>query len=48
MATIVLSKVNKHYGSVFHAVKDVDLKIGDREFVALLVPPVAASRRRCG
>jgi multiple sugar transport system ATP-binding protein len=38
MAEIVLSKVNKHYGSVFHAVKDVDLTIADQEFVALVGP----------
>ena len=38
MAAIVLDKVNKHYGSLFHAVKDVDLSIADREFVALVGP----------
>ena len=38
MAAIVLAKVNKHYGSVHHAVKDVDLEIADREFVALVGP----------
>ena len=38
MAEVALSKVNKHYGSVFHAVKDVDLAIADREFVALVGP----------
>ncbi len=38
MAAIVLDKVNKHYGSLFHAVKDVDLAITDREFVALVGP----------
>ena len=27
MAAISLSKLNKHYGSLFHAVKDVDLEI---------------------
>ena len=31
-------KLNKHYGSVFHAVKDVDLEIADKEFVALVGP----------
>ncbi len=35
MAAITLSKLNKHYGSLFHAVKDVDLEIADKEFVAL-------------
>src|SRR5438309_110181 len=38
MASIVLSKLNKHYGAVFHAVKDVDLEIADKEFVALVGP----------
>ena len=38
MAAISLSKLNKHYGSLFHAVKDVDLEIADREFVALVGP----------
>jgi multiple sugar transport system ATP-binding protein len=38
MAAISLSKVNKHYGSLHHAVKDVDLEIADREFVALVGP----------
>ena len=31
MAAIVLDKVNKHYGALFHAVKDVDLTIADQE-----------------
>src|SRR5437763_14853457 len=38
MAAISLRKLNKHYGSVFHAVKDVDLEIADKEFVALVGP----------
>src|ERR1043166_6328804 len=38
MAAISLSKLNKHYGSLFHAVKDVDLEISDKEFVALVGP----------
>src|SRR4051794_8172693 len=38
MAAITLSKLNKHYGALFHAVKDVDLKIADKEFVALVGP----------
>src|SRR4029450_1709292 len=38
MAAIALSKLNKHYGSLFHAVKDVDLEIADKEFVALVGP----------
>src|SRR5258708_8139808 len=36
MEAISLAKVNKHYGSLHHAVKDVDLEIADREFVALV------------
>ena len=38
MAAITLTKLNKHYGSLFHAVKDVDLEIADKEFVALVGP----------
>jgi multiple sugar transport system ATP-binding protein len=38
MADIVLSKVNKSYGHVYHAVKDVDLEIADQEFVVLVGP----------
>ena len=38
MADVVLSKVNKHYGQLHHAVKEVDLAIADREFVALVGP----------
>jgi multiple sugar transport system ATP-binding protein len=38
MAAISLSQVNKHYGSLHHAVKDVDLEIADKEFVALVGP----------
>jgi len=33
-----LDKLNKHYGSLHHAVKDVDLEIADKEFVALVGP----------
>jgi multiple sugar transport system ATP-binding protein len=38
MTQIVLSKLNKHYGSMQHAVKDIDLTIGDREFIVLVGP----------
>ncbi len=38
MASITLTKLNKHYGSLHHAVKDVDLTIADKEFVALVGP----------
>ena len=30
MASITLSKLNKHYGALHHAVKDVDLTIADK------------------
>src|SRR5215510_5015386 len=38
MAAITLSRLNKHYGLLFQAVKDVDLEIADKEFVALVGP----------
>src|SRR3979409_1744598 len=38
MAAITLSKLNKHYGSLFHAVKDVGLEMPDKEFWALVGP----------
>jgi len=38
MASITLTQVNKHYGALHHAVKDVDLEIADKEFVALVGP----------
>src|SRR3979409_711679 len=38
MAAIILTKLNKAYGWLFHAVKDVDLEIADKEFVALVGP----------
>jgi multiple sugar transport system ATP-binding protein len=38
MTQIVLSKVNKHYGSMQHAVKDIDLTVGDKEFIAMVGP----------
>src|SRR5438094_10619360 len=38
MAAITLDKLNKHYGSLHHAVQDVDLTIADKEFVALVGP----------
>ncbi len=38
MAAVTLTKVNKHYGELHHAVKDVDLAIADKEFVALVGP----------
>ncbi len=38
MTDIVLSKLNKHYGGMHHAVKDIDLTIGDKEFITLVGP----------
>jgi multiple sugar transport system ATP-binding protein len=38
MASITLTNLNKHYGALHHAVKDVDLAIADQEFVALVGP----------
>jgi len=38
MTEIVLSKLNKHYGGMHHAVKDLDLTIGDKEFITLVGP----------
>ena len=38
VAEIVLSKLNKHYGTAHHAVKDLDLVIADQEFIALVGP----------
>jgi multiple sugar transport system ATP-binding protein len=38
MATVSLDKVNKVYENGFHAVKDMDLTIGDGEFMVLVGP----------
>src|ERR1700694_2124098 len=38
MSEVVLSKVNKYYAEIHHAVKDVDLTIADQEFVAVVGP----------
>ncbi len=38
MATVSLEKVNKVYENGFHAVKDMDLAIGDGEFMVLVGP----------
>jgi multiple sugar transport system ATP-binding protein len=38
VAEIVLSKLNKHYGTAHHAVQDLDLVIADQEFIALVGP----------
>src|SRR3712207_2353239 len=37
MADVTLTNVNKWYGT-FHAVKDLDLQVRDREFMVLLGP----------
>ena len=38
MSEISLRRLNKHYGGMQHAVKDVDLTIADKEFVVLVGP----------
>ena len=38
MSQITISRLNKHYGTAHHAVRDLDLTIGDKEFVALVGP----------
>ncbi len=38
MATVTICKLNKNYENGFHAVKDVDLEIRDKEFVVLVGP----------
>lgn len=38
MAQISIQKLNKHYGQQHHAVRDLNLTIADKEFVALVGP----------
>jgi multiple sugar transport system ATP-binding protein len=38
MASIQLKRLNKHYGKMHHAVRDLNLEIADKEFVALVGP----------
>jgi len=38
MATVTIRKLNKKYENGFHAVKDVDLEIRDKEFMVLVGP----------
>ena len=38
MSQIDLHRLNKHYGSAHHAVRDLDLTVADKEFVALVGP----------
>ena len=47
MAQVSLRKVVKRFDDT-EAVRGIDLDIADKEFVVLVVPPAAASRRRCG
>jgi multiple sugar transport system ATP-binding protein len=48
VAEIVLDGVTKRYPDGFEAVKQMDLNIGDGEFMILVGPRAAASRPRCG
>jgi multiple sugar transport system ATP-binding protein len=47
MAEVALRQVVKKYGDV-EAVRTIDLDIPNNEFVVLVGPRAAASRRRCG
>ena len=38
MSQITLSRLNKHYGQAHHAVRDLDLTVAEKEFVALVGP----------
>ena len=38
MATVTIRNLNKKYDGGFHAVKDVNLEIRDKEFVVLVGP----------
>jgi len=38
MATVALERINKVYANGFHAVKDLDLEVGDGEFMVLVGP----------
>ena len=38
MATVALEQINKVYANSFHAVKDLDLEVGDGEFMVLVGP----------
>jgi multiple sugar transport system ATP-binding protein len=38
MSQITINRLNKHYGAAHHAVRDLDLTIADKEFVALVGP----------
>ena len=38
MSQITLTRLNKHYGQAHHAVRDLDLFVAEKEFVALVGP----------
>jgi multiple sugar transport system ATP-binding protein len=38
MATVTIRDLNKKYDNGFHAVKDVNLEIRDKEFMVLVGP----------
>ncbi len=38
MSQITLTRLNKHYGQAHHAVRDLDLHVAEKEFVALVGP----------
>ena len=48
MAEITLRGVTKRYPDGTEAVKAIDLDIRDGEFMILVGPRAAGSRRRCG
>ena len=48
MSEIVLDGVTKVFADGYEAVKDLNLDIGDGEFMILVGPRAAASRPRCG
>jgi hypothetical protein len=48
VANVTIRKLNKQYENGFHAVKDVNIEIRDKEFMVLgRSLPAAARRRRC-
>ena len=48
MAEIKLEHVTKRFPDGYEAVRDMSLDIQDGEFMILVGPRAAASRRRCG
>lgn len=50
MASLSLQGIQKIYPNGFHAVKDFNLEIADKEFIIFVGPsgrPSSGSRRRC-